>query len=131
MGRLWSRWREVLGAAGKERRPTARVRPPRSEPIVVHITGSNSIDILAARDISQSGLGVYVPHRFEGCDLDSEVGLVITLPSTKAFVARGVIKHRTDAGESSAFFGVEFTRITDAHRELIDCYISDRLGRQA
>ena len=72
-----------------------RRRPSKSEPVEVQIIGGNSIDILHARDISATGLGVFVPHGFEGCDLDQEVELVITLPGTRTFMARGVIRHVT------------------------------------
>ena len=62
-----------------DRRPT-RVRPLPGASVEVQIMGTNSLDILHARDISVRGVGVLVPHLFEGCDIDSRVELVVTLP---------------------------------------------------
>ena len=86
--------------------------------------GSNSLDILRARDISLTGLGVYVSHGFEGCDVNSEVELVITLPRTRTFVCKGVIRHVSSEGEPGQYFGVEFTRVTDGNRAKIREYIT-------
>lgn len=116
-----------MGLLSRSRARSIRVQPEPSEPVGVHIVGPNSIDILRARDISESGLGVQVPHRFEGCDIHAEVELVITLPQHKAFVAKGVVRHRTESDDSPSF-GVEFTDISKRHRKLLRSYVSDRLA---
>lgn len=84
--------------------------------------GAQSIDVLDARDISATGLAVYVPHRFEGCDVHSEVALIIKLPRTRSFMAKGTVVHLT-ADERDANFGVEFTELADQHRAEIRAYI--------
>ena len=89
----------------------------------MQIIGGNSIDILHARDISATGLGVFVPHGFEGCNLDEEVELVITLPATRTFMARGIIRHITQRGQPEQYFGVEFTRIEQRHRNQVLAYV--------
>ena len=104
-----------------------RVRPDRRDPVRVHIVGPNSLDILNARDISETGLSVYVPHRFEGCDIESEVELVITLPAERAFKARGVVRHHTQDDDRSAFFGVQSTQIDEGPSRLIRSYVTARL----
>lgn len=84
--------------------------------------GSESLNILRVRDISLSGLGVHAPHGFRDADLASEVDLVITLPGSRSFLAKGIVRHRTsDAGQN--FFGVEFTSLKAAHREEIRRFI--------
>lgn len=85
--------------------------------------GSGTLDILRARDISATGVGVYVSHRFDGCDIDCEVELVITLPRCRSFLARGVIRHVTRSGEPAEYFGVEFTQLRDEHRESLRRYV--------
>ncbi len=107
------------------RRPSDRVRPDPAAPVEVHIMGANSIDILHARDISATGIGVFVKHRFEGCDIDSELTLVVTLPGAKSFVAKGVIKHVT-ADASRGYFGVSVTEISRDHRRQIATYVAER-----
>ena len=114
-------WRRK--SATVERRPAARVRPKASEPVRVQLMGGNSIDILQARDISLTGVGVYVEHRFEGCDISADLEMVITLPGRRTFLTRGVIKHVSRQGEPLTYFGVEFRWLSDEHRALIEDYI--------
>ena len=77
--------------------------------------GNGFLDVFRARDVSQTGLGILVPHGFEGCDLLGEVELIVTLPGTPSFFAKGNLRHRTRHGALS-FFGVELTRIGDRER---------------
>ncbi len=83
--------------------------------------GSGFLDVLVARDISAGGLGVMVPHRFDGCRIDDEVDLVVTLPGEKPFLARGRIVHRTKTDRE--FFGIEFSKLDRAHRRRIRLYV--------
>jgi len=92
----------------------------------VHLVSRGSIDILRARDISTGGVGVRVPHAFCGCDVESDVELVITLPGERPFSARGRVRHR-GASDAAPFFGVEFTEIDAAHRDRIRHYVERRL----
>ncbi len=110
-----------------ERRPARRVRPSRVAPVRIQIIGSNSIDILHARDISVTGLSVYVEHRFAGCDIDQPVELVVTLPGRRTFVTRGVIRHVTRQNEPSTYFGVEFSALSSRHRSEIEGFIQESL----
>lgn len=88
--------------------------------------GEESLNILHARDISPSGVGVHVPHGFGASDLGSELDLVVTLPGGRSFMAKGVVRHRENT-EASNLFGVEFTELKPVHREEIRKFIS-RLG---
>ena len=111
--------------------PVARIDPTRSErvtptrgaPVEVQVMGRGSLDVLNARNVSDSGIGIYVPHGFAGCDLDEEVELVITLPGERPFLARGSIKHRTDGGDEGHHFGLHFTSIDRSHREKLRAYV--------
>jgi len=93
-----------------------RATPRRGAPVEVQVMGSRSLDVFHARNLSQTGIGVYVPHDFAGCDFDEEVELVITLPGERSFLARGMIKHRTDSGSDGHHFGLHFTRISRRDR---------------
>ena len=104
------------------KRVAPRIAPRETQPIEVQIMGSNHLDILPAKDISVSGIGVQVPHRFQGCDLAQEVELIITLPGCRPFLAYGVIRHWHGAGDH---FGVEFTHIDSRWIERIRSYIQD------
>jgi hypothetical protein len=130
---LWRRKRASGAgepARGRDARPELRVCPTPGAPVEVQIVGPNSIDVLRARDVSQNGVGVFVPHRFEGCEIDSDVQLVITLPGVKTFLARGVIRHVTGRGRSGEYFGVQFTEISERHRDELHEYIERTLAEQ-
>jgi hypothetical protein len=87
--------------------------------------GEGFLDVFPARDISASGVSICVPHRFQGCAIEQEVDLVISLPAERPFMARGRIVHRTKT--SQEFFGVEFTRLAETHSDLIERYVDARL----
>ncbi|MCG8588312.1 MAG: PilZ domain-containing protein [Proteobacteria bacterium] len=126
MGRFWSKKEPESGPAP---RGAVRVRPSRERPIQVQIMGRGSLDVLNARDISLTGLSIYVSHGFDGCDLEGEVQLVVTLPDTSAFIALGVVRHQTVRSEEPmGYFGVEFTELSDRNRARIRDYISGRAG---
>jgi len=87
------------------------------------VVGENSLDVLKARDISVAGIGVQVDHDFNGIGLDEEIELVISLPNTKTFLAKGIIRHRNRNHQGKTHFGLEFVQITERCRELIRSYI--------
>lgn len=89
--------------------------------------GSESLDVLDARDISRTGLGVYVSHGFAGYDIAQAVELVITLPHSKPFLARGVIKHRTRRDEPAEYFGIEFAQLSESSCDKVERYVATRL----
>ena len=98
--------------------------PARNEPVYIQIMGDGFLDMFAARDISATGVSIVVPHRFEDCNLDDEVELIITLPGQRPFMARGQIVHRTKTNE--AFFGVQFSGLRSRYRDLISAYVRSR-----
>lgn len=113
--------------ADRERLRSARVEPLRLAPVEVQIMGRASLDVLRARNVSSTGLGVFVPHGFAGIDLAEAVQLVVTLPGRRSFLARGVIRHVTDSGADARHFGLEFTDIADRDRDAILKYVASRL----
>ena len=105
-----------------------RVRPEKGRPIEIQIMGTGFLDVLHARDISSSGVGIFVFHGFAGCNLYDDVELVLTLPKQRPFLARGLIRHQTEAGSDSPFFGVEFTEMNDKYRHMINIYVNERIS---
>lgn len=90
--------------------------------------GRSHLDVLRARNVSGTGIGVHVPHGFAGIDLAQEVELVVTLPGKRSFLARGVIKHVTGASANARHFGLEFTRIAEPNRASLLAYVASRLA---
>ena len=104
-------------------RSDTRVTPSQGAPVEVQVMGPGRLDVFNARNVSQTGIGVYVPHGFAGCDLEAEVELVITLPGERSFLARGLIKHHTESGDEGHHFGLVFSEISKEHRAKIRSFI--------
>jgi PilZ domain len=109
--------------AGKDQRRADRVEPLPGEPVEIQIASNGSLDVVHARDLSLSGVGVFLPHCFEGCDIDREVDLVISLPRQSAFLVKGIVKHRTRMDPFPSFFGVEFTGLRKDDLKNLALYI--------
>ena len=92
--------------------------------------GPGFLDVFNARDVSQTGLGIIVPHGFEGCDLLGSVELIVTLPGFPSFSAAGTLRHRTRHGVLS-FFGVELTRISNRDRDALRAYVTARHAEES
>ncbi len=105
-----------------------RARPLRVAPVEVQVMGRDSLDVLLARNVSETGIGVYVPHGFSGVDLEAEVELVVTLPAVSPFLTRGVIRHTTETEQEGKHFGLEFVELATPHRRAIARYVKTRLG---
>lgn len=103
-----------------------RVIPLRFAPVEIQVMGEGSLDVLRARNVSATGLGVYVPHGFEGFDLSAVVELVVTLPGETPFLARGKIKHVTESEGEARHFGLQFSEIDKQHRRLLERYVKSR-----
>lgn len=104
-----------------------RVRPSRNAPVEVQIMGRDSLDIVNARDLSATGLGVRVPHGFEDCSFDNALDLVITLPGRRPFQARANLRHYQ--GRSNSYVGVEFTGLPERSKVLIEQYVIEQAER--
>lgn len=117
--RLPFRSRRAERAREQAERDSQRVRPPRTAPVQVQIMGRHSLDVVTARDISATGIGVHVPHGFDAWDLESHIEMVITLPGGPPFLAAGTLRHRSKGG-----FGVQFTRLADARRDDIRAFVA-------
>ena len=107
-------------------RSAKRVEPLRSAPVEVQVMGRGSLDVLHARNVSATGLGVYVPHGFAGFDLAAEVELIVTLPGVTPFLARGSIKHVTRSDDHKNHFGLVFRHLDKPHRRSIERYVASR-----
>ena len=117
-----------LASRNEETWRKQRVVPLRMAPVEVQVMGRGTLDVLRARNVSTTGLGVHVPHGFDGLDLALEVELVVTLPGYKPFLAMGVVKHVTESGDEPQHFGLEFTALAGSHRRALEQYVRSRMG---
>lgn len=88
--------------------------------------GVGTLEVLMAYDVSISGIGIRVPHRFLGCELDQEVRLIITLPGMRPFWATGIVRHASADGDDDRF-GVEFTKMDPPDLVHIMRYVEARM----
>lgn len=108
--------------------PAPRAKPDPKAPVQVQIMGDHSLDIVLARDISETGVGIFVPHSFTGFGMDGDVELLIALPGARPFLAKGRVRHLSKTKDGYDHFGVVFVEITDQHRDAIGEYIDDMTG---
>jgi c-di-GMP-binding flagellar brake protein YcgR len=110
-----------------KRRAHARVHPSQVEPIEVQLMGTDFLDVLDVRDISAGGLGLLVPHLFEGCNIDAQIDVIIALPHERSFMVRGVIRHISKGN----LFGLQFTDLPASARARIERYVAARIAAGA
>jgi len=117
----------AIGATALNRRKSLRITPEINAPVRVDINGEDFIDTIQAVDISESGIGILVPHRFNGCHVDQPATFVIHLPQpiNKFFRVEGLIRH-----VRNNTFGVHFTNMNAKSRALVREYIGMRLKQQ-
>jgi len=113
----------MLGISRHEQRRHSRVETSNEAPVRIDINGEDFIDVLAAVDISEGGMGLNVPHRFEGCNLDDLVSMIVQMPGPENnyFSAMGRIMHI-----SNDAFGVAFVGLSEVARQQIRAYITSR-----
>lgn len=101
-----------------------RVQPEPNAPLHVDINGEGFIDVLNAIDISEGGMRIQVPHRFEGCHIEKPVTFIIQLPRpvNKFIQVEGRIKHVLNDS-----FGVQFSNLNQRSRGLVREYVAYRL----
>ena len=108
-------------------RDTDRIEPAASAPVQVQLMGKRSLDIVNARNISMTGIGVWVPHGFEPEAIGAEMELVVTLPGQRPYLAKGILRHFQDLPKS--FFGVEFSDLPEPLRGHLESYIREAHAR--
>jgi len=106
-----------------ELRRHPRFKPQPTAPVRVDVMGNGFLEVVHARDVSVSGLSIFVAHDFDGCDIDTEVDLILTFGKSRPFKARAKIRHRSRDG-SKHFFGLQFVDLAEEHRAAIARYVS-------
>ncbi|HRX17108.1 MAG TPA: PilZ domain-containing protein [Spirochaetota bacterium] len=111
-----------------DKRQHQRVYPDSEHPVEIQIMGKGFLDIIFAKDISIKGIGIEVPHKFEGSDIDHPIELIITLPPNSCFKASGIIKHSNIEQTRKGIFGVQFTSIQKGYEQILESYITKRIS---
>ncbi len=109
------------------RRRHVRVEAAAGAPIRIDLNGPGFMEVLNARDISISGVGIEVAHGFENCRVQQTVKLLVRLPApvNANIGCSGQIRHISDV-----HFGILFTNLKPDHARLLRRYVASRLGDQ-
>jgi hypothetical protein len=113
----------TLSMIQRERRRRNRIVPPSDKPAELQIMGKDFLEIPEVRDISENGLAISVPHKFNGHKPTQEVDLLLTLHGQGTVRARGAIRHVSYTRNDTATFGVELVSIDDEGRDKIRKYV--------
>ncbi len=116
---------KFVDAVGKRRRRFVRVAPEPNAPIEVQIMGPEFLEIRNAKDVSEGGLAIVVPHGFAGYDLEAELEVLVHLPGETTFSARARVRHSRESGDRRVF-GVAFIDLADSARATLRRYIERR-----
>lgn len=121
---------QLFSAAERRRYP--RALPLSTKPVEIQLMGARFLEVVEAEDISERGVAIRVSHQFSGCNLESAVDLIITLPGRPSFKARGIIRHAATSSDRT-LFGVELTQISSKNQASIGRYVDYllALGRKA
>ena len=114
-----------------EKRRHIRVFPEPINPVEIHIMGDGFIDIFKVTDISNGGARIFVPHHFEGCNINSKIKVLIKLPKIKSFTANAVIKHKLENNYNNDYYGIEFLYLSDEQTVILDNYVKTRTKQGA
>lgn len=125
-------WRVVKGRRAPktavirpERRRRSRIIPPTHKPAELQIIGEDFLEIPEVRDISDNGLAISVPHKWNGHKPTQEVELLLTLHGEGTVRARGAIRHVSYTRSDTATFGVELVAIEENDRDKIRRYVEE------
>lgn len=101
--------------------------PEPEHPVKVSLIGANFMDEFKVVDISRGGVGILAPHAFEGCNLNEQVDLALSLPFPKRTLlkARGEIVHH-----HGLRFGIAFSDLPQKSKQLIQSYIAKRILKE-
>jgi hypothetical protein len=114
---------DMMGLSMRDQRRHNRLDTTADAPVRIDINGEDFIEVLSAVDISEGGMGLNVRHRFEGCNLDGLVSMIVQLPApvNSYFSAQGRIMHI-----SNDAFGVAFVGLPAPARQKIRQYMDSR-----
>ena len=90
--------------------------------------GSDFLDVLHPLDVSEGGMSLAVPHRFDGCDLTSEIEVLIKLPKTRPFLVKAVVRHQSGSHDSRSF-GLEFKDLSQVAQARLAAYVSSLVSQ--
>lgn len=107
-----------------------RAVPKDQEKVTAQFIGQNSGEVLDVRDISTSGVAVFVGAGFMYNNVQNEQQFVIKLPSSPSFLVTGFVKHYRTKTDGREHLGIEFRKISDKYKMVIRDYVNTRIEEE-
>jgi hypothetical protein len=107
-----------------------RAAPGGKEKVTAQFIGQNSGEVLDVRDISTSGIAVFVGAGFMYNNVQNEQQFVIKLPARPSFLVTGFVKHFRTKTDGREHLGIEFRKISDKYKMVIRDYVNTRIEEE-
>ena len=85
--------------------------------------GSDFLEVVETHDISEGGVGFFVPHGLPSIYLGTPVGLILTLPGEQPVHIHGTLRRGGNEG-GNKHLGVKFEPLPDKIRKMIAEYLA-------
>lgn len=122
--------RATVAKVIEETQSAPRATPKEGQKVNVQFIGQNSGGVLEVRDISTSGVAVFVGMGFMYNNVQKEQQFVIGLPGIPSFLVTGFVKHYRTKTDGKEHLGIEFRKISDKYKMVIRDYVNTRIEEE-
>jgi len=109
-----------------EKRRAVRVTPASERPVRIDLMGEGFIEVTSAVNVSKEGVGISVPHGFEGYNLDALTVILVNLPEPVNHSFSTTVKVIHQQGNN---FGAQFEKLEKEDAEKLFSYIEHQLKK--
>ncbi len=81
---------------------------------------------MPVRDISESGVSIFVAAGFMYASVHEEQQFVIKLPNRPSFLVTGFVRHYRTRTDGKEHLGIEFKKISAKYQSFIRDYVNTR-----
>ncbi len=104
-----------------------RAFPAHNQPVTVQFIGQNSGAAMPVRDISETGVSVFVSASFMYASVHEEQQFVIKIPNRPSFLVTGFVRHYRTRTDGKEHLGIEFKKISVKYKAFIRDFVNTRI----
>ncbi len=120
--------RKDWGNSNSGSQPSApRAFPAHNQPVTVQFIGQNSGAAMPVRDISETGVSIFVSAGFMYASVHEEQQFVIKLPNRPSFLVTGFVRHYRTRTDGKEHIGIEFKKISAKYQSFIRDFVNTRM----
>ncbi len=101
-----------------------RAFPAHDQPVTVQFIGQNSGATMPVRDISETGISVFVSAGFMYASVHEEQQFVIKLPNRPSFLVTGFVRHYRTRTDGKEHLGIEFKKVSAKYKAFMRDYVN-------